>query len=715
VSAATTEVVLHNFIGPPKGAYPYAGVILDSAGNFYGTTYQGGTTGAGVVYKVDYSGNQTALYSFTGGADGGFPQAGVIRDAEGNLYGTTTTGGAGDFGVVYKLDSSGQETVLYSFAGGADGGYPQSGLTLDSAGNLYGTADYGASGSGVVYKVDPTGQETVLYNFTGYADGGGPSGGVVLDTAGNLFGTTFAGGALGAGTVYKLNAAGHERVLYSFTGGADGAYPIGGVIRDPGGTFYGTTSMGGAGDLGVVYTLNGLGNETVLYSFPGGAAGARPYAGVIRDAAGNLYGTTLGGSTSWGTVYKLDPTGQATVLYNFMGGTDGGDPFGGLIKDPAGNLYGTTYYGGSANAGLVYKLDVAGQRSTICSFPPAAGGSFPATAMSRDSAGNLYGTIGGAVNAGMVYKLDTAGHEKVLYTFTGGADGGRPYAAVIQDAAGNLYGTTYSGGAANAGVVYKLNSAGNETVLYQFTGGADGGNPYASLILDSLGNLYGTTYSGGAAGFGVVYKLNAAGAETVLYSFTGGVDGGNPYAGLVSDPSGNLYGTTQVGGTYDAGVVYKIDTVGNETVLYSFTGGNDGGSPYSGVILDSSGNLYGTTTEGGVWYWGVVYKVNTAGQETVLYSFMGGNDGGYPGTAGVVLDSSGNLYGTTYYGGGPLNAGTVYMLDQAGQETLLYSFTGGPSAGYPNAGVIRDTTGNLYGTATYGGSKSGGAVFKLTP
>jgi uncharacterized repeat protein (TIGR03803 family) len=286
---------------------------------------------------------------------------------------------------------------------------------------------------------------------------------------------------------------------------------------------------------------------------------------------------------------------------------------------------------------------------------------------------------------------------------------------VIEDLAGNLYGTTYSGGAANAGVVYKLDTTGQETVLYSFSGGADGRNPYAGLILDLAGNLYGTTYQGGAAGYGVVYKLDTTGQETVLYSFTGGADGGNPYAGVISDLSGNLYGTTQLGGVTGAGVVYKLDTAGNETALYSFTGGSDGGNPYAGVILDAAGNLYGTTHEGGALDWGVVYKVDTAGNETVLYSFTGGPDGGYPGAAGVVLDPLGNLYGTTYYGGTTADAGVVYMVNKAGNETVLYSFPNGSGGGNPSAGVIRDAAGVLYGTATNGGSKSGGLVFKLVP
>jgi uncharacterized repeat protein (TIGR03803 family) len=697
-------------------------VIRDSAGNLYGTTQNGGVSNKGVVYKVDTTGRQTVLYSFTGGADGSGPQAGVIGDSAGNLYGTTSLGGTANVGVVYKLDTTGHETVLYSFTGGADGGEPAAGVILDSAGNLYGTTVFsGTAGTGVVYKLDSTGHETVLFTFTGTLSGGDgnvPWAGVIRDSAGNLYGTTLLSGTAGQGVVYKLDTTGHETVLYSFTGGADGGNPSAGVIRDSAGNLYGTTQRGGTANAGVVYKVDSTGHETVLYTFTGGADGGDPWSGVIRGSAGNLYGTTrFGGTAGAGVVYKLDTTGHETVLYSFTGGFTGGPdgsyPYAGVIGDSAGNLYGTTYQGGTAGKGTVYKLDSAGHETVLCSFPAGADGENPYAGVIGDSAGNLYGTTtsGGTANAGVVYKLDSAG-ETVLYSFTGGADGGYPIAGVIFDSAGNLYGTTYDGGAGKHGVVYKLDMAGRETVLYSFTGGADGGGPYAGVVRDSTGNLYGTTYyGGGTANAGVVYKVDTAGHETVLYSFTGGADGGAPYAGVIRDPAGNLYGTTYYGGgTANAGVVYKVDTAGHETVLYSFTGGADGGQPAAGVIRDSAGNLYGTTYYGGAADdWGVVYKLDTTGHETVLYTFTGRADGGWPG-AGVIRDSAGNLYGTTSE-----EWGVVYKLDTTGHETVLYTFTGGADGSGPQAGVIGDSAGNLFGTTSAGGKRSTGVVFKLTP
>jgi uncharacterized repeat protein (TIGR03803 family) len=724
---SASEIVLHNFeAGAPNGAYPIAGVIRDSAGNLYGTTPNGGTYNEGVVYKVDSAGHQTVLYNFTVGADGWNPYSGVIQDSAGNLYGTTSLGGdlsgCGGLGcgVVYKLDTAGNETVLYSFTGGADGSEPSAGVIRDSAGNLYGTTGIGGTGAGVVYMLDTAGQETVLYSFTGGADGSSPYAGVIRDSEGNLYGTTPNGGA-GYGVVFKLDTAGQETVLHAFTGRADGSYPYNGVIRDSAGNLYGTTRYGGTAvgynGYGVVFKLDTAGQETVLYTFMGGADGGVPYAGVIRDSAGNLYGTTyefgdLSASACFGygcgVVYKLDTSRNETVLYSFTGGADGANPAAGVIRDEAGNLYGTTNVGTLANLGAVYKLNTTGQETVLYGFLSPPDGSGP-SAVIRDEAGNLYGTTfgGGTYDAGVVFKLD-AGQETVLYAFNM-ANGWLPN-SVIRDPAGNFYGTTENGGTGipALGVVYELDASGKETVLHSFLGGTDGSFPYGGLIRDSAGNLYGTTQEGGStAGFGTVYTVNAAGQETVLYGFTGGADGGFPQ-GVIRDPAGNLYGTTGSGGT-GFGVVYELNT-GGQKVLHTFTGGADGGSPSLGVILDSAGNLYGTTYAGGTGA-GVVYMLDKAGKETVLYTFTGGADGGSP-SGGVIRDSEGNLYGTTG-SGGAANDGVVFKLDAAGQERVLYSFTGGAGGTGPCC-VIRDSAGNLYGTAA-GGTNPGGVVFKLIP
>jgi uncharacterized repeat protein (TIGR03803 family) len=300
------------------------------------------------------------------------------------------------------------------------------------------------------------------------------------------------------------------------------------------------------------------------------------------------------------------------------------------------------------------------------------------------------------------------------------------------DAAGNLYGTTLQGGDFGAGTVFMVNPSGHETVLYAFTGLYDGALPYSGLLMDAAGNLYGTASSGGFPAFtGLVFKLDTSGHETVLYYFMNRGDGAYPLASVIMDANGNLYGTTYYGGTSGAGTVFKVDAAGTETVLYSFTGGNDGSNPVAGVSMDADGNLYGTTEFGGSspncgpFGCGVVFKLTKKGTVTILYTFTGaGGDGANP-TAGLVRDAKGNLYGTTEYGGGGSNgAGMVFKLDKTGKETKLEVFTGGKDGGFPYAGLIRDKAGNLYGTGQLGGnladcssniSNGCGVVFKITP
>lgn len=387
---AQTFTVLHKFAGPPDGGFPNGGVILDSKGNIYGTTSEGGTGscdgGCGTVFKLSPSGTETILYSFTGtNGDGKYPQGGLARDAAGNLYGATygggTSGAACDgygCGTVFMVNRAGHETVLYSFSGGVDGATPEAGVVRDSAGNLYGTTKLaGAYDWGTVFMVDTSGTETVLHSFDGATgDGGDAVGGLILDSAGMLFGTTQGGGILnshcipgleiGCGTVFQVSTGGVETVLYKFTGYKDGNTPSGNVAQDEAGNLYGTsqpqpTPVG----YGTIFELDAAGKFTVLHTFTGGAGGADPFAGLIRDSAGNLYGTTYqgggGGSTcqtydgGCGVAFKYSNAGKFSILHSFTGGADGGWLFTPLALDSKGNLYGTANIGGIGD-GTVFKI-----------------------------------------------------------------------------------------------------------------------------------------------------------------------------------------------------------------------------------------------------------------------------------------------------------------------------------------------------------------------
>jgi uncharacterized repeat protein (TIGR03803 family) len=342
---------------------------------------------------------------------------------------------------------------------------------------------------------------------------------------------------------------------------------------------------------------------TVLHAFTGRPDGASPHAGLLLDKSGNLYGTTaVGGDikSGWGTVFKVTSEGQETVLYSFASGTDGANPQAGLIMDASGNLYGTTSKGGSVpNFGTVFKVSAKGKENVLFRFNDTDG-SGPVGSLVRDAKGNLYGTTQvGAKGYGTVFKLDSKGNETVLHSFARGADGAFPLAGLIMDAKGNLYGTTESGGTPEVGTVFEVDNTGEETILYSFKRAPDGYGPYGGLVMDAIGNFYGTAEDGGKdSAFGTVFKLTKSGVETVLHSFASNPDGANPWAGLIRDAKGNLYGTTSFGGI-GKGTVFEVSSEGEETVLYTFTGGKDGGFPHGGLVMDGEGNLYGTTTEGG--------------------------------------------------------------------------------------------------------------------
>ena len=365
--------------------------------------------------------------------------------------------------------------------------------------------------------------------------------------AGTLAGiAVLVGAAPGASQPKK----GNFHVLYNFANGAgDGALPYAGLVQDSAGNFYGTTVEGGPNGAGTVFKLTRGGTESVLHAFSNGTDGGEPYANVILDSQGNLYGTTIGGgddhACGCGVVFKIGTSGQETVLYTFLGGSDGAEPHSGLVFDKKGNLYGTTHLGG------------------------------------------------GACDCGTVYKLSPDGTETLLHAFAGGSDGAYPYySSSLLIKHGNIYGTTFQGGGScNCGTIFKIDSAGKETVLHAFTANGDGSDPETSLIADKAGNLYGTTAFGGLGGAGTVFKLAPDSTETVVYSFSGAGDGGGPQAGLVADRSGNVYGTTADGGASGAGTVFKLLPAGDEIVLYNFSGGSDGDRPAASLFLGAKNKL----------------------------------------------------------------------------------------------------------------------------
>jgi uncharacterized repeat protein (TIGR03803 family) len=502
-----TESVLHEFSGT-DGEYPVGSLAIDQNGNLYGTTTSGGTGDEGTVFEVSRGSGgawtETVLWSFTGGKDGALPRFGVILGTGGQIYGPCEyDGGNNGNGTVFELTATEggawKETTLTNLADG--NGAPEVGLTADGAGNFYGTTNFGgAYGFGTIYEVTPASggnwTVTIVYNFTtglvsdGRGFGASPSS-LIFDAAGNLYGETGYGGTSGNGAVFELSlsAGGSwtKKDLYDFNGGTDGSMPLGGLIFDEAGNLYGTTKTGGNGTgchskaCGTVFELSPAGgswSKTILYNFQGGANdGATPLAGLVFDRAGNLYGTTQTGGidggnncgTGCGSMFEISPSagGWKETFMHFFSEShgDGALPEAGLIIDRAGNLYGTTYTGGTHN-------EICGLGcGTVFEFSPAAGGGWA---------------------------------ETVIYSFPGPVFG--PVAGLAMDGAGNLYG-------ANTGTVFELSPASgggwNETTLYTFGGldSGDGSYPEGTLILDEVGNLYGTTTDGGSSGGGTVFEI----------------------------------------------------------------------------------------------------------------------------------------------------------------------------------------------------------------
>jgi len=730
--------LVYTFRGGLYGLGPIGQMAFDNAGNLYGVASGGGTFGYGLVYKLTLGADgvwremviynhETSLYEIMGG--------GVFFDKTGNLYSTTFSWFAPTYGSVFQLSPTAEgqwtKTTVHSFVGGLDGASPTSQLVVDDAGDIFGSAQgAGVAGDGLIFEFVPSGNgtwtENVLYNFKGGIDGFQPLF-LLRDSSGALYGTTATGGggrgctgSDGCGTFFKLvrgtNGQWTKRLLYAFSQAnlAVGMYPI--IYGfDNTGNVYGTTLEGGTqvrcyDGCGTVFQFvrgsNDLWTKNLLWEFTGSEDGWAPSALALGLQGDAFVSASLGGDSGLsGTVIQLTASSDApwkeTTIDAFPS-TDGNTPDAGLVRDPAGNLYGTTMDGGTYNKGAVFRMTPAGNgkwnEDVLFSFnDPAVNGDGP-SALIMDAVGNLYGTTfqGGFPQAGTAYELLPSGHgayvEKVLYTFAGGKDGLYPFSPLILDAAGNLYGATEVGGDRNLGTVYELSPGPNgqwtESVIHSFTGEPDDGSmPTAGLVMDSAGNLYGTSTQGGSGscrrgdgvqvGCGAVFELSprTGGGWTgnILYSFTGTAgDGQNPNSPLVIDAGGNLYGTTPET-TPNHGTIFKLSPSGSswsESILYTFGGGVDGADPAGGLILDGAGNLYGTTVRGGkttcaTYGCGTVFRLTPkpggVWNKVTLYNFTGIQGDGNAPAAPLIFDNAGNLLGTTF-GGGSANQGAVFQI-----------------------------------------------------
>ncbi len=691
--------VLHTFTGgADDGSGPEAGLLLDG-GALYGATIYGGVAGRGTLFRIDPDGSGfRILHSFSGGVDDGSqPYASLIADRSGHLYGTTIFGGASDFGTIFRvgMDGAGYE-VLHAFRGGVgDGRFPFWPLTLGADGTLFGTTSAGGQ-QGVFVECTPNTHPCGLLDGTGIVfrigtDGAGfqvlrafpsegpPSGSLVLDRAGRLYGTLVA--LAGSGGIFAVSQDGSGFEVVHLFGEPYGSLPVGSLTFDGSDTFYGTTTSGGASSGATLFSVRTDGKDfRVLHEFDDAGGGFSPNGSLVLGSSGTLFGTTeLGGATSAGTVFAVnsDGTGFETLL-DFPGWTvDGTHPWASLIEDAAENLYGTTQFGGASGSGTIFTVQPDGSGFRLLHTFTGDDGYEPMASLVLGASGYLYGTAesGGPSGGGVAFRLRTDGTSfEVLHAFSfSPVSGAAPFSSLTLDGSGNVYGTTAWGGPSGFGTVFRMRTDGTGfELLHAFPGpeANQGAVPQAALTLDALErNLYGTTFEGSAfvlGDGGTVFKLRTDGTGfQLLHSFSDNADDGlDPWAPLVLDSSGTLYGTTGRGGTATTGTVFSVRTDGAQfRVLHSFgVDPNDGSTPVSPLVLDGSGSLYGTTSEGGAWHAGMVFTVRTDGSGyQLLHAFTGlGGDGSNP-RAGLLLDRTGHAIGTTE-NGGSAGYGSEFML-----------------------------------------------------
>jgi uncharacterized repeat protein (TIGR03803 family) len=725
---APTYQQLKSFGKPSPGGNPLAGLIQGTDGALYGTASQGGSGGAGTVFKLNPDGTGfTALKNFDSATTGGYPICKLLQGMDGALYGTANVGGSSNYGTVFRLNTNGTGfTVLTNFDNATMGGNPQAGLIQGTDGALYGTASSGGSGGyGTVFRLNLDGTGfTVFTSFDNITAGGYPQAALIEGTDGALYGTTSSGGSTGYGTVFRLATNGTSfAVLTNFDYTTMGGFPAAGLMQGADGVLYGTTFYGGSNYAGTAFRLNPDGSGfNVLQSFDY-TAGGYPSARMLQGADGALYGTAyLGGSGGYGTVFRMETNGTGfMILTNFDDYTTGGLLAAELIQGMDGRLYGTARTGGGGD-GTVFRLNLDGTGFAvlrILSNGPdlSEGGGYPDGKLVQGAGGALYGTtVQGGSGSGTVFKLNPDGTGFSVLTNFDSFTTGFGVSGLLLGTDGALYGAAPYGGSSYSGTVFKLNTDGSGlTILTNFDYFATGAYPNSELLQGADGALYGTTRNGGSSYSGTVFKLNPDGSGfTVLTNFDYSTTGSNPNGGLLQGADGTLYGTTGYGGSGGYGTVFRLNPDGTGlTVLTNLDYSTTGSGPNGGLLQGSDGALYGTANSGGSNFSGTIYKLNPDGTGfTVLLSFDSSTTGAYP-YAGLLQGAGGVLYGTASQGGSS-GSGTVFQLNPDGTGfTVLLNLDSFTTGADPSGGLMRGMDGNLYGTTYLGGDANAGTVFRL--
>ena len=476
--------------------------------------------------------------------------------------------------------------------------------------------------------------------------------------------------------------------------------------------FTGLTSKGGPEGMGTVFSIKSNGTS---FSIIKGFAdwGNTQNGDLYRNSDKNFYGMShWGGTYNAGTIFKITSAGAITLLRSLDYANDGAYPDGELIKGNDGNLWGMTGSGGVNTYGTIFKITTSGVFTVVYSFDYTHGAN-PLGHLVLSGDGNYYGATrsGGTSGYGTIFKMTSAGTLTVLHSINGTTDGGNCYGSITEGTDGNLYGITYQGGTHGYGTIFKMNKTGSSfTVLRSLDRAADGAYSKSDLIQAADGNFYSMTNSGGTNGAGTIFKITPTGTFTVLRNLSS-ADGQNPLGNLFQNTDGFLYGMAPYGGTHGDGTFFKISTAGAFTLLYSLTSGTDGSEPNGGVIKSTDGNFYGLTSYGGSNFGGTAFKITATGAFTLLTSFNGAALGNTP-YESLLRGSDSAFYGTTSNAGPNQYYGTIFKIC-AGNTTLLHAFNNSQGS-YPKGSLVEATNGVLYGTTENGGSNNAGTIFKIT-
>jgi len=709
--------ILHAFItasGYPEGLYPYGTPVAEGpAGSItlYGTcTIYGGAGMHGTVWKYEVATDTlTVLHAFAGGAgDGHTPYSGLAKSGS-TLYGVTYYGGAANQGVAYKVNTDGSGfAVLKEFTSASSGEYYPYGAPIVAGGKLYGTCRYGGGGvgsgaNGALWRMDLDGSNyTKLHAFNGYgapsSTGAEPMGDLSADATGNVYGTCRVGGYSHYGTVFKYTTGGALQIVHSFNG-LSGAFTQSPVCIGSDGKLYVTTYEGGSAGYGTLVSLANApaGAAKVLTNFDGYSV-LNPDFGVVQGANGpgstlNFFGVSQDGglttpypghASGYGAVYKTSVTSTTSttrLLYSFYV-RDSYYPYSELVLNPKdGCYYGTTHDGGALGWGTIYKIDPAGNRTTIHHFNDyLEEGTSPRGGICLARDGALYGLTngGGRYGHGTFFKCTTAGVLTVLRQMHA-PSGYFSYSQLIQGAGtdNNFYGVTQSGGPSNWGIVFKVSPSGVYAALRVFSAyDGLGYDPYGKLYQDPVTKrLWGTCANGGVSNAGVLFSMKTDGTGyTVHYAFSSAASGPyNPYGGVVRGLGSNVYGTTYNGGSTGGGVIYRYDTTKTDAtgfaIVHHFPNtAGIGRNPYLhelAFVNSASNTLFGTTRYGGTGSRGTVFSYDLDTSTFATEYQFDGTGAGFTGAnpeAGVVVGPDCKLYGTIHNGGSH-GLGNVYSLD----------------------------------------------------